>query len=300
MIGKTKILTLLVGVALVLAGLGASTAVAKPAATKLSIRSWPQGLFGYVQSATPGCAQGRKVTVYEQRGERRAPGSDRRVASARADDGDHPQWAAKVGGTGSFYAVAVKAPGCASAQSKLIRLLPRAAELNSTSADYPTCSPYLSETQVGICKLDQIYAQLDSESFGKSCSFSRSSGSCPGTAQRGPFPWGVTGDGQQPSVRLYWNWGNHEVQLVTLRFGPTGVAHLGGTMPGPGSNRFSVTDAFAQNEKGYPNGDHFFTPDLPGQGAGEVGGPLNVNFVAGGWSDYGADLYIDGYLYLKR
>ena len=42
------------------------------------------------------------------------------------------------------------------------------------------------------------------------------------------------------------------------------------------------------------------TPDLPGARAGEVGGPLNVNFVGGSWDEGGAEIYIDGYLYLKQ
>lgn len=93
--------------------------------------------------------------------------------------------------------------------------------------------------------------------------------------------------------------GDHKVQFVAFD-GGTGIAHLGGTMPGPGSADFSVEDGFATNESDYPNGDHFFTPDLPGAAAGEVGGPLKVNFVGGGWSEGGAELYIDGYLYLKQ
>ena len=43
-------------------------------------------------------------------------------------------------------------------------------------------------------------------------------------------------------------------------------------------------------------GDHFYTPDLPGQDAGELGGPLYFDFSTGTNRN---NVTIEGYLYLK-
>lgn len=276
--------------------LGAGSAGADEGGSGLSIRVWPKGLFGYV-NAPDRCAVGRKVVVFEQAGDD-GRGDDRKVASAKAGEGEQPQWAVKAGGAGTFYAVAGKTKGCAALVSAVVRVQPQGSESNGGD-DYPPCGPYVSEGPTSICKFTELYAKLDQEAAFKSCVFTRSSGSCPGWAKRGTYPWGAPTFSYR--VRLYWNWSNHQVQFVTFRDGDTGMAHLGGSMPGPGSPRFSISDGFATNDdKGYPNGDHFYTPDLPGQAAGEVGGPLNVNFVGGSWDEGGAEIYISGYLYLKR
>jgi hypothetical protein len=78
-----------------------------------------------------------------------------------------------------------------------------------------------------------------------------------------------------------------------------GTAHLGGHIANSSSDSFTITDAFAQNESGYPNGDHFYTPDLPGQAPGEVGGPLAFNFKNGRAGSDG-EVLVSGFLYLKR
>jgi len=64
------------------------------------------------------------------------------------------------------------------------------------------------------------------------------------------------------------------------------------------SDRYTITDAYAQNEAGYPNGDHFYTPDPAGAAAGRVGGPLKLNFENGSGTDFGAKSWVSGYLYL--
>jgi hypothetical protein len=287
----------LVSIVLAVALSGGSAAAAKDDGSGLSIRVWPKGLFGYV-NASDRCAVGRRVVVFEQDGDD-GRGDDRKVASAKAGEGKQPQWAVKAGGAGTFYAVAAKSKGCPALVSKVVQVLPQGSEPNASNGDYPPCGPYVSEGPTAICKFEKVYAKLDQEAAFKSCKFDRSSGSCPGYSKSGTYPWGAPG--RSYSMRWYWNWSNHQVQFVVFRDGDTGVAHLGGTMPSSGSPRFSISDGFATNDdKGYPNGDHFYTPDLPGAAAGEVGGPLYVNFVGGSWDETGAELYIDGYLYLKR
>ncbi len=272
---------------------GASAAPRAGGSSQVTIRIWPKGVYGYVHSAASSCAGGRQVVVYERGGETPDPAGDRRVAAVRTN-AESGQWAVRTQASGPLYAAVAKKGGCGADRSDVVASLVESGE-NGQGDEYPSCSPYLSETPVSICKLDQVYAKLDQEAVFKSCVFSRGSGSCPGNTKRGSFPWCCG------ASRLYWNWGDHKVQFV--KFGPdgnTGIAHLGGTMPGPGSADFTVTDGFAANEAGYPVGDHFFTPNLPGARAGEVGGPLSVNFVGGSWDESGAEIFIDGYLYLKQ
>jgi hypothetical protein len=63
------------------------------------------------------------------------------------------------------------------------------------------------------------------------------------------------------------------------------------------SANFTITDGIAANDLGYPNGDHFYTPNIPGQQAGEVGGPLYLDFQ---FHSGGSTVKIHGYLYLKQ
>ncbi len=279
------------GVAIVALLGSAAAAPRSGASTTVTIRTWPKGVYGYVDSDAAKCAAGRKVALFEQVGKSPDPATDRRVASVRAN-AESAQWAVRTHASGPLYASVAKAPGCASDRSDAVGSLIQADD-NGQGPDYPSCSPYVSEGPTQICKLDQVYAKLDGEAAFKSCVFTRGSGSCPGSSKRGSYPWCCS------KVRFYWNWGDHKVQFVSFD-GDTGIAHLGGSMPGPGSADFFVTDGFAMSESGYPDGDHFYTPNLPGAGAGEVGGPLKVNFVGGSWDESGAELYIDGYLYLKQ
>jgi hypothetical protein len=264
----------------------ASAAPGGSASARVTIRTWPKGVYGYVDSSAAKCADGRKVALFEQAGDTPDPAVDRRVASVRSN-GESGAWAVRTQASGPLYAAVAKAPGCAADHSDAVASLLQAGD-NGQGADFPSCSPYLSETPASICKLDQIYAKLDQEGVFKSCVFTRGSGGCPGKSKRGSFPWCCT------NVQFNWNWGNHSVHFFSDRVGA-----LMGTMPGPGSADFTVTDGFASGEPG-PSPDRFYTPDLPGAAAGEVGGPLKVNFVGGSWDETGAEIYIDGYLYLRQ
>jgi hypothetical protein len=304
--------TSLVGL-VVLGSAGAATrsatpkgAAGKPASTKLSIRSYPGGVFGYVTSPTTAtCSSDRKVVVYEQVGEQRDPQSDPRISTDLAEPSESSfLWTVKTGRSGQFYARAAAIKGCDEALSATAESQTPTLEAAATNNKYPTCGPYVSEGTSEICNLGQLYLALDPEGAFSACRFGSSSGNCPGSAFDAPYPWGSTNTASSARTRMYWQEG--PVRSVTIVSFPglypegNGSAHLGGTLPNSGSDRFTVKDGFAQNDTGYPNGDHFFTPDLPGQAPGEVGGPLKLNFKNGSGIDRGAQVWITGYLYLKH
>lgn len=298
--------------ALVLAGTGTAASRAKPANTRVTIQAWPKGLFGYVSSPKPSrCADRRLIAVFKQQGRRQNPASDKRVARVRAagKPGSY-QWSTRRPRSGKFYAKVATKPGCRIAYSKTVF---GASPVFGTSpgltgggagGSFPPCSPYVSEGTSSICRFDLMHLSLNQIRPFVSCSFGRGEGDCPGAALTGPYPWGLSGFGfGKRRVSFFWNWDRNSVTFVAYLgqdgTGGNGIAHLGGVMPGPGSPEFTVRDGFAQNDRGYPNGDHFYTPDIPGQAAGEVGGPLHLNFVNGGPGDNGAEVYIYGYLYMK-
>lgn len=285
---------------------GAAAVSAKPVTTKLSIRPWPKGLFGYVKSANSGCAAHRKVVVFRQVGAARNPAADVRVGADSSGDAEAGyQWSVETDRTGRFYAEAQKAPGCAAARSGAIGSFSiGGAPGGNERTDFPPCGPYVSEGTTYICKFEQLHLDLDQEGPFNPCRFGSGSGDCPGIATNGLFPWGRSFGGGRPKVKIFWGWNGAGRNLTVVAYredqGNTGTAHLGGTVPNAGSARFTISDGFAQNDSGYPNGDHFYTPDLPGQAAGDPGGPLAINFQNGSGTDFGAVADIWGYLYLKR
>jgi hypothetical protein len=288
----------------VLALVGAVTATAHESAghrahSRVTVEAWPRGLFGYVTSPSAHrCAAHRRVAVFKQRGSGHNPRRDKRIASVRArrNHGLY-QWSTRTRKTGRFYAKARGKAGCSVAFSRTISRTETGGGQGGGNGDYPTCSPYVSEGTSSICNLETLrFGVLNDrtcDSFGDTSTHA----ACYGSTDEGPFPWGRTPSGDHPRAGFYWNWSNHTVVYVAYKPGQSeGYAHLGGTMPGPTSERFTITDGFAQNDAGYPNGDHFYTPDLPGQRAGEVGGPLSiaVNYSGGIYT-----VRIHGYLYLK-
>jgi hypothetical protein len=271
------------------------------ARSRVTIDTWPHGLFGYVAKPTSRrCADHRRVAVFKQRGRGHHPQRDKRIGSVRARR-NHGlfQWSTRTRKAGRFYAKARSRSGCRPAFSKTIRYRPAAGSGQGDGAgDYPPCSPYVSEGRSSICEFAGLrFGVLNDrtcDSFGDTSTHA----ACHGKTDAGPYPWGVTPAGGTPDAGFYWNWANHTVQYVAYKPGQSeGYAHLGGTMPGPNSANYTITDGFAQNDQGYPHGDHFYTPDLPGQAAGEVGGPLSIRV------SYSGGIYsvkIDGFLYLKQ
>jgi hypothetical protein len=282
----------------------AAGASAKPAPTKLSIQAYPEGVYGYVSSpAAKTCADKRRVIVFEQAGSKRDPGSDPRVASDIAGTGEgSDQWSAQTSRSGPFYAQVAAKPGCGSALSDAVEPLSPLLGAGAETTTYPPCGPYVSEGSSQYCRFEEAHYDLELPGV-TPCRFGNSSGNCFGKGSGGLFPWSKKGDGGEPPVRVYWRPAGDVRSLEFVTFGGdrpegAGIAHLGGTIPGDDSDKFTVTDGFAQSEAGAGLGDHFKTLDLPGQRPGEVGGPLDLNFVNSGGG--GADAYIYGYLSVER
>jgi hypothetical protein len=275
------------------------------ARTGVTIEVWPQGLFGYVTSPRPArCAEHAQLIVFEQQGRRQRPASDKRVLQLRAagKPGAY-QWATRRPRPGRFYVKVLGRPGCRSSISGTVAASPLLGSSGEDSASYPVCSPWVSQGTTTICRFPEMHLRISETTAFRFCIFGHDEGNCRGHADSGPPVWGRTAFGYNPSVQFFWNGGGRRsVTFVSYRpdYGNVGVAHIGGTVPSAGSPDFTVNDAFATDDRGYPQGNHFYTPDIPGQAAGEVGGPLRINFVNPGWESDGADVYIEGYLYLKR
>lgn len=281
------------------ASAGAAT---KPAKTQVTIDIGPGGLYGYVSSPQgKGCAGKRKVVVYRQRGTKPSPRGDQRAGSDRSERWDEGhRWSVKESRPGRFYAVAKARRGCAAGRSETVRTPAVGAGIGGRT-DFPICGPYVSEGTTEVCRLDQLHLHLE---WDVECQFfNRPDSFCRGATTAGLFPWGETGEAKRPDINLYWEPFGAKRLITFMAFrGPkvgAGIGTLVGTVPSAGSPRFSIESAFAQNDQGYPHGDTFYTPDLPGQEQGDPGGPLAINFQAGS-GGRGGEVDIWGYLYLKR
>jgi hypothetical protein len=95
------------------------------APTSVTIRGGSGEFFGYVKSTKPRrCAQGRKVTLFQQRGNEPDLRRDDKIASDIAEkQGDRYRW--DTGNTGEhhgrFYAHVGRIPGCKSDFSRTIQ-----------------------------------------------------------------------------------------------------------------------------------------------------------------------------------
>jgi hypothetical protein len=283
------------GLALVEAG--AAVSRTGPAATRVTIGAWPKGLVGYVSSSRPArCAARRFVLVFRQRGGRRNPARDKRIARVRsAGSPGAYQWSVKTNARGRFYAKVAGRRGCRGAYSRTSVLAPARIGSGGPGADYPPCGPYISEGTSTICKFDQL--QFDMRRESAACDFGVIRHSCEAFGVTGPFPWGVAGpQGSHPAIRFSWQ-PSDSVRSIRV---DAGRSYLSGTVPSSSSPAFTIIDAYAEDDRGFPSGDHFFTPDIPGQAAGEVGGPLYLNYVSDEGRDHRGTVFIRGYLYLRR
>jgi hypothetical protein len=265
--------------------------------SRVSIRPWPLGVFGYVTSpASRQCGAHRRVVVFRARGKGRDPRRDKRigVARARRNNGLY-QWVERTGMVGRLYAKAPSRGGCAPALSKVLRTAPGAGGGDTGGNDYPNCSPYVSEGTTSICKFGSRDDPLDF--FAPHCgSFTKSDDQCDAKPLGGLFPWAG-------SANFGWHGaGQREVYYFAYQPGISNdSAHLHGSMGGPNTADYTIDDGFAQNDQGPGQGDHFYTPDVPGQKAGEVGGPLYLNYFTNEHEPgLPYEVQIWGYLYLKR
>jgi hypothetical protein len=169
--------------------------------------------------------------------------------------------------------------------------------VQGSTKSYPECTPYLSETAATFCRFGTMHVEFDG-----SCSFSYRTGNCAGHADKGSFPWGTSGSAKDPYVLVFWQpAGSGDGRKVVLRsYGPVysriPSAELTGYVPAGGSPELVVYSAIAGNDQGFPKGDEYLTPNLPGRGYGQPGGPLYINWQAHGIQR--AEVTIEGYLYL--
>lgn len=288
---------------MLVAPLGATAA--KPA--HVSIGPWGKGVLGIVTGGPAKCREGRRVAVFRESGSRPRPGTDRRIGSSRTESGKGPAiWYLETNAKGSLYAKTRREAGCGS-QISHSRSETGLKAGPGDNDGYPPCSPYVSEGTSPICKLSTVGMRCGGPSFTRSSDICTTAGSASGRVWMGSFPWGLAGDGQSSSGRLEWgprspdssNPDGRNLAMYTFPWQSrmdNPVAYIKGTLPGPASADFHVSDAWGRGDSGANSGDHFFTPNVPGQRAGEIGGPLYLDFQ--GYFNFN-DVLISGYLYLK-
>jgi hypothetical protein len=102
---------------------GGSALARGKAETKVKIKAQSGGFYGYVKSDKEKCANGRKVTLYKQKGNGQNPKHDSKIGSDIAQaNGTKYMWSTGNTGysKGYFYAYAKEIKGCAADSSKSI------------------------------------------------------------------------------------------------------------------------------------------------------------------------------------
>jgi hypothetical protein len=279
----------------------AKPAASKPATAKLTINSFPEGLFGYLSSADQRCQANRKVVVYLKRGDRPEPATDPVVGSDRtaSDEGSY-RYSVETTDSGDFYARVAAKKGCATARTGSVEAMQ--VGTGAGASDIPTCSPYTDEGASEICNLGTL--DYDFPARGHSaCAFGKDSYGCEGTVS-GVFPWGAGWGGESPNAVFNWAPAPQANQRSVVIISELGKSEAGlltrmeCRIPGPASAELTVDKAIVKTDTGI---SVFYTPDLPGQAAGEPGGPLYLNFESGKHAfGLGAEAHINGYLYVKN
>ncbi|MFN8149821.1 MAG: hypothetical protein U0R24_01675 [Solirubrobacterales bacterium] len=250
----------------------------EPARSTTTISAYPKGLFGQVKSPRVSCRTGRVVVLYRMRGERPDPKADERIGQARSkrdrSRGKQSLWAVRTKADGKFYAVAQPTGGCQKDASPRTKDMPR-------GADVPTCP----NGKIGeFCRFPKMHLDIPSGTY---CpSFTVSNANCTGFVSDGAIPWccmeidqiAWSSDGGRRDVLVQSNF----TRGASLRW------QLKGYLNGPGDG--ALKEGWTRIYQGVAFGGS--TPDLPGMGAGAMGGPLHFDFSNGYW---GADIYVDGY-----
>ena len=123
--GKTFMAIAALAAAAGLVVTGAASAGGGAADTKVTIKAPGGDVFGKVKSSKPNkCANGRKVTVFRQKGGAQGGGDDIKILTDTAQaNGPGYEWA--IGNPGvsgkKIYARAGKIPGCKADNSRTIR-----------------------------------------------------------------------------------------------------------------------------------------------------------------------------------
>lgn len=283
LIGATA-LALLAAITLLVAQDDAAAA-GKRAGTTITLNTFPKP-FGAVKSSRPkACADGRRIAIFEQRGAHQRPRSDKRVATTTSYryHGAY-QWKANPGRVGKLYAIASQTPRCKGAHSKTVGTpAPRGG--NATGC--PSPASYAHD-----CVLPDIHFD---DSYYYCASFTSAHGDCDGKTDIKRYSASDDLHWQTCCTYANFHWSGQEdgpryaaLWVYDDRGGHATKAYLEGTVPGPGSNRFSVIHAWTDEVP-----DKWCTQDRAGSSAGDPGGPLKLKFDSG---SLGADVYISGFL----
>jgi hypothetical protein len=301
---KTRPLVLLTLVVALAAALAPAAASAAPAKGKITIDTWSKGLFGFVEGAKPNsCSAGRTVAVYKQVGLTQSPSADRKIGTSRAastSSGGY-QWSLRRAGNGTFYARAEAVPGCAALKSATVSRGGSGLVGDSEEGENANtlCGPWSGP---GWCRLaGNKPLQLETEHC---TDFRKGSGDCDEGQPKGEanYPFAAAGDNDLRGELQWHQEGDLRKVLYFTHTGHdnVGISHISGTLPNAGSDRFTVTDAYAQRSKVYGDGPHFETPVIAGVPRGEQGGPLGFNFESSSKILFGTeDIYIWGGLYRR-
>ena len=272
------------------AGTAASDHGAK---TRVSLNAFPKP-FGQVQSPKPrACAEGRRIMVFEQRGAKQRPRSDRLVVTTKTYryHGGY-QWQAKGVQEAHLYAKAKGTAGCHAARSKTVGAQPPASPAPGSGGGWGTCPDPNDRT----CYLPRIHFD-DGTNY--CANWNSAHGDCDGVTWLKRL---TTGDDLLwqtccQFANFHWNGNEGGFRGAALYVNDDKGSHalrgyLEGSLPGPGSDRFSIRDAWNTEA---PD-SHWCTQDLQGTKAGDPGGPLSFDFEGG---FVGADIYLDGWLVRK-
>lgn len=300
---------LTLGVLLLLLGGGADPAGAKlgesgKGAARVSISPWSQGVLGNVSGGPKGCAEGRQVSVYRLDGSDPKPGKDKRVGTERTSTGPGPAvYYVASAVKGRLYAKTQRTEQCDSRISKTLARSGLGSGAKEDDPKYPDCSPYVSETGSTICQFSQISMTCSGDDFDVTAGIctSKQNGTS-SIANSGSYPWGASGQVQAESRgRVNWNHNDGGFYYAAFPYGTehldNPMATLAGKVPNPAGAEFYVSDAWGRGDTGALSGDHLYTPNIPGQAAGTIGGPLYLNFVNRRFDSNRVEIH--GYLYLK-
>ena len=161
-------------------------------------------------------------------------------------------------------------------------------EINSLHARHPRVTgdiPNCPSTE-HICKLNTLH--IESPFAGYCPGFSSLWAKCAAITSAGPEPWCCWSEGN-----IFWShYGGHLLFDYTATDERKINVSLKGFLPGDSSADYTVTNTYVTGNKA-----DWGSPGEPGKRAGEVGGPLYLNFVNG---SFGVDVYIHGYLFKKN
>ena len=239
---------------MLLVALAPGAQAARPASTKVTIKSIPS-VYGYVSSSKPArCAAHRGVSVF-----RKKAGKDVEVAETQTRKSSGAwQWSIYGKPDGKIHAKADPKAGCKPGSSKSIKV--------TAVGDSP--APPCPSLALGICSFGSGPKTAFRLNASSGCNlFSKRSDECNPSSIGGPPAWRTISTGN-----FHWN-NNPGVEQRGVAW-YNGDAFFEGEMSSFRSDAVIIHDSRADKD-----GAHFCTPNLPGKAPGDRGGPLHFNFM---------------------